>query len=83
MQSARRLEELHFWQRARQLARAIYDFTSDARFRHDRDLCSQLQRAAVSVMSNIAEGFGRGSNEEFVYFLYVAKGSIAEVESQL
>jgi four helix bundle protein len=80
---AKRFEDLIFWQKARQLTRLIYSFTSKAPFKADYGLREQLQRSSVSVMSNIAEGFGRGSNSEFVQFLFVAKGSLSEVKSQL
>ncbi|HEY6010894.1 MAG TPA: four helix bundle protein [Nitrospirota bacterium] len=80
---AKRFEDLIFWQKARELTRLIYGSTSKVPFKNDYGLREQLQRSAVSVMSNIAEGFGRGSNTEFVQFLFVAKGSLSEVKSQL
>jgi four helix bundle protein len=80
---AKRFEDLIFWQKSRKLTRLIYTSTSKAPFRTDYGLREQLQRSSVSVMSNIAEGFGRGSNSEFVQFLFVAKGSLSEVKSQL
>ena len=82
MAAVRRFEELRMWQASRRLANLIYALTGQASFR-DAALRNQMRRAAVSVMSNIAEGFGRGSNEEFIYFLYIAKGSLAELLSQL
>jgi four helix bundle protein len=82
MPGVNRFEDLVMWQRARRLANLIYRLTGESSFR-DPDLRSQMRRAAVSVMSNVAEGFGRGSNEELLYFLYIAKGSLAEVQSQL
>jgi four helix bundle protein len=82
MLAAKRFEDLRMWQRARQLANLIYKLTEQPAFQ-DPDLRSQMRRAVVSVMSNIAEGFGRGSNEELLYFLYVAKGSVIELQSQL
>src|SRR3989344_2512313 len=80
MATAKRFEELLVWQRARELVRAIYKETADWR---DRGLQDQIRRAAVSVLSNIAEGFERGSNVELVQFLYIARGSCAEVRAQL
>jgi four helix bundle protein len=80
---ASRFEELLFWQRSRELTRLIYSFTKAGKFRADFGLKDQIQRSCVSVMSNIAEGFGRGSNKEFIHFLFIAKGSLAEVQSQL
>ena len=76
-------EELEIWKDARALTRAVYQLTSDTRFSKDFGLRDQIRRASVSVMSNIAEGFERGGNQEFVQFLYVAKGSCGEVRSQL
>jgi len=82
MPSVKRFEDLLMWQRARSLANLTYKLTEQTSFR-DSDLRSQMRRASVSVMSNIAEGFGRGANEELLYFLYVGKGSVAELQSQL
>ncbi len=81
--AARRFEELAFWQQARELTRLIYGLTAKNGFVKDYGLKDQIQRAAVSVMSNIAEGFSRGSNVEFLRFLFIAKGSLSEVQSQL
>jgi four helix bundle protein len=76
-------EELVAWQKARLLTKAVYDVTRRGEFAKDFGLGSQLQRAAVSVMSNIAEGFERNRRAEFHQFLSVAKASSAEVRSQL
>ena len=76
-------EDLEAWKRARELARAVYRVTKTRSFRYDRPLRDQIRRAAVSVMSNIAEGFERGGNREFVQFLSLAKGSAGEVASDL
>jgi four helix bundle protein len=76
-------EELQIWKEARRLTHEIYRLTRDSRFSKDFGLSSQIQRAAISIMSNIAEGFERGGNQEFIQFLYVAKGSCGEVRSQL
>ena len=78
-----RLEDLIAWQRARQLAKEIYLSTSKKPFSRDFGLKDQITRAIVSVMSNIAEGFERGGRSEFHQFLVIAKGSCAEVKSQL
>ena len=83
MQAAKRFEELAFWQQARELTRAIYALTQKDGFTKDYGLKDQIQRAAISVMSNIAEGFSRGTNVEFLQFLFIAKGSLSEVQSQL
>ena len=76
-------EELVAWQKARLLAKAVYNVTRRGEFAKDFGLGGQLQRAAVSVMSNIAEGFERNRRAEFHQFLSVAKASSAEVRSQL
>ena len=76
-------EDLEIWKDARLLTRGIYQLTKDTRFSKDFALRDQIQRAAVSIMSNIAEGFERGGNQEFIQFLYVAKASCGEVRSQL
>jgi four helix bundle protein len=76
-------EELEIWQEARRLTQAIYQLTKREKFSRDFSLRDQIQRAAVSIMSNIAEGFERGGNQEFIQFLYVAKASCGEVRSQL
>lgn len=78
-----RFEELIAWQKARQLAGATYQVSSQGSFAKDFGLRDQIQRAAVSVMSNIAEGFERGSRAEFHQYLVIAKASCAEVRSQL
>ncbi len=79
----RRPEDLIAWQKARLLTRRIYALTGEARFGRDFGLRDQSRRAAVSVMSNIAEGFERGGAAEFRHFLLIAKGSCGEVISQL
>ncbi len=76
-------EELEIWKEARRLTGEVYKLTKDLKFSKDFDLSRQIQRAAVSIMSNIAEGFERGGNQEFIQFLYIAKGSCGEVRSQI
>lgn len=83
MSRVERFEELIAWQKARELTRTIYQTTRQGSFSHDRGLAGQVQRAAVSVMSNIAEDFERGTSADFHHFLLIAKGSCAEVRSQL
>ncbi|MDF1553847.1 MAG: four helix bundle protein [Deferrisomatales bacterium] len=73
-----RFEDLECWQAARELVKFVYAMFSVCRDYAFRD---QIQRAAVSVMSNIAEGFDRGGNKEFLHFLTIARGSLAEVKS--
>ena len=83
MATVQRFEDLEVWQEAKRLVKAIYTSTRQGAFAKDFGLRDQLQRAAVSVMSNIAEGFERGTNREFAQFLHIAKGSAGEVRSLL
>ena len=78
-----RFEEIDAWKKARELTRAVYRVTNGPAFARDFGLKDQIRSAAVSVMSNIAEGFERDGNREFVQFLATAKGSVGEVRSQL
>lgn len=78
-----RFEDIVAWQKARELVKEIYQASSDGRFAKDYGLRAQLRRAAVSIMLNIAEGFARKTNKEFVQFLVIAHGSAAEVQSAL
>ena len=83
MATVRRFEDLDVWQAARKLANHVYDCTADAPFSQDFGLRDQIQRAAVSVMSNIAEGFNSRTQRIFIDLLGRARGSAAEVQSQL
>jgi four helix bundle protein len=83
MATAQQFEDLGVWQDARELTKAIYSATKQRAFSRDFGLREQIRRAAVSAMSNIAEGFERGSRKEFVQFLNISKGSAGEVRSQL
>lgn len=76
-------EEINSWQKARQLNKKIYLITDNGAFRKDFDLARQIRRASVSISSNIAEGFERNTDKEFIHFLFIAKASAAEVRSQL
>jgi four helix bundle protein len=78
-----RFEDLIAWQKARQLTAQIYRVTSEGGFARDFGLKDQIRRAAVSILSNISEGFERMKPKEFHQFLSVAKGSCAELRSQL
>jgi four helix bundle protein len=78
---ARKFEDIEVWQLARTLVRDIYALTAQDKIRKYYSLTDQLQRAALSVMNNISEGFERQSNKEFVYFLNISKGSVGEVRS--
>lgn len=68
-----RLEEIQVWQKARHLTKQIYEATSNGRFAQDYGLRNQIQRASISIMANIAEGFGRRSDKEFANFLNMAR----------
>ncbi len=83
MGKIQRFEEIEAWILARELTGAIYTLARGPLLSKDFSLKDQLCRASVSIMSNIAEGFERGSNKEFIQFLYIAKGSAGEVRSQL
>ena len=83
MSKIEKFEDLVAWQKARELTQAIYAVTNNGAFSKDYGLRDQIRRASVSIMSNIAEGFGRGSMNEFHQFLVVSKASCAEVQSQL
>jgi four helix bundle protein len=79
-----RFEDIKAWQEARVLVKIIYEaIKSNKDFAGDYKLREQIHSAAVSIMSNIAEGFSRRTTKEFVQFLFIAKGSVAEVQSQL
>ena len=78
MEKAKRFEELWIWQQARELVKEVY---SDFKMIRDYGFKDQIQRAAVSVMNNIAEGFERHTNAELARFLDIAKGSCGEVRS--
>lgn len=79
----KRFEDIQGWQEARILVRQVYQLTSLAPLRNDYGLKDQIQRAAVSVMANIAEGFDCESNAEFARFLGIARRSVVEVQSLL
>ena len=83
MSKVNRFEDLIAWQKARKLTNAIYTITRQGLFAKDVGLSGQIQRAAVSIMSNIAEGYERSSRNEFYRYLNIAKASCAELRSQL
>ena len=83
MAGFRQFEEIGAWQQGRALVRDIYQLSRVGGLSKDFGLRDQIQRAAVSICSNIAEGFERRGNKEFIKFLWIAKGSAAEVYSQL
>ncbi len=75
-------EDLIAWQKARHLAGRVYAMTRATKFSADWSMARQMQRAAVSIVSNIAEGHERGGNKDFARFLLMAKGSCAELRAQ-
>ncbi|MCL5010947.1 MAG: four helix bundle protein [Patescibacteria group bacterium] len=83
MSTITKFEDLLSWQRARELTKRVYEITKQKPFCFDRGLKSQIQRAAVSVMANQAEGFTRGTRVELINYFYIAKGSAGEVQSHL
>ena len=78
-----RFEDIEAWKNARELAKSIYAATKESEFARDYALRDQIRRAVISISSNIAEGFEREGNKEFIQFLAIAKGSCGEVRSQL
>jgi four helix bundle protein len=76
-------EDLVIWKQSRELVNQTYTITRKDKFSKDWALVDQIRKAAISVMSNISEGFERGSNTEFMQFLYIAKASCGELRSQL
>ena len=83
MAAVKDFEELAIFQKARELSKKIYPITQRGEFKNDFRFVQQIRAAAGSIMDNIAEGFERGGNKEFLNFLYIAKGSCGEVRSQL
>ena len=83
MGAVRDFEELAIFQKARELSKKIYPVTQREGFYSDYRFVQQIRAAAGSIMDNIAEGFERTGNKEFINFLYIAKGSCGEVRSQL
>jgi len=80
----KRFEDIDAWKEARKLVQMVYDAIKQNKdFQKDYRLVNQIQGAAVSSMSNVAEGFSRKSNKEFIQFLFISKSSAAEVQSQL
>lgn len=78
-----RFEDIQAWQKARELNSEIYKITMSSPFSKDFSLCDQIRRTSISIMTNIAEGFGRLSKKEFANFLNIAHGSAAELQCHL
>ena len=83
MSAVKDFEELTIFQKARELSKKIYPITQRGEFKYDTRFVQQIRAAVGSIMDNIAEGFERTGNKEFLNFLYIAKGSCGEVRSQL
>src|SRR3990167_4038779 len=88
MATIEKFEDLIAWQKARLLTKEVYKNLNIETFKslnlqRDHGFCDQIQRASVSIMSNIAEGFERGTRQEFLNYLFIAKGSAGEVRAQL
>ncbi len=78
-----RFEDIECWQEARKIVNRVYCVCNVEKFRRDYSLIDQIKRAAISIMANIAEGFSRKGNKEFIQFLFIAKSSAAELQSHL
>ncbi len=83
MSKIKKFEDIESWKSARKLTKQIYEITAAGEFTRDFGLKDQIRRASVSTLSNIAEGFERGGDQEFLQFLSIAKGSCGEVRAQL
>lgn len=83
MPTINRFEDIKAWEKAREVDKYIFKLSSVGEFRTDYDLKSQIRRSSGSTMDNIAEGFGRAGNREFIQFWGISKGSANEVQSQL
>src|SRR3989338_2756197 len=83
MATIKQFEDLIAWQKARILTKFVHEISKYRNFEMDRGLQDQIRRASVPVMSNIAEGFDRGTRQEFLNYLFIAKGSCGEVKTQL
>ncbi len=83
MEKVRRFEDLEVFQRARMLCKEIYRITKVEPFKNDFRFVQQIRASSGSIMDNIAEGFERNGNKEYINFLYIAKGSCGELRSQL
>ncbi len=83
MMKIKKFEDIESWKKARRLTNDIYQMTGTGKFARDFGLKDQIRRASISILSNIAEGFERGGDKEFLQFLAMAKGSCGEVRAQL
>lgn len=83
MSGFKRFEDIEAWQLARVLCKLIYSYIQIEKFSKDYSTVNQINKSSSSIMDNIAEGFERGGNKEFIQFLYIAKASCGELRSQL
>lgn len=83
MATYKRFEDLPVWRKATDLAATMFTWNSNLAFCGKGDLANQLQRAALSISNNIAEGFDRGNTKELLHYLYIARGLAGEVRSML
>ena len=83
MSKIQRFEDLEAWKISREVTKEVYRVSANEKFVRDFGLRDQICRASVSIMSNVAEGFERDGDKEFIQFLYIAKASCGEVRSQL
>jgi four helix bundle protein len=83
MAKVEKFEDLDAWKAAREITRLIYSVSSNGNFAKDFALTNQIRRSSISILSNIAEGFERNGDKEFIQFLMIAKGSCGEVRAQL
>jgi len=79
----KRFEDLEVWSIARIITKKIYRITGNDQFKRDLSFQNQVRRCAVSIMANVAEGFERDTNREFIHFLYISKGSAGELRNHL
>ncbi len=78
-----KFEDLNIWKLSLEITKEIYDLTSQKEFSRDFCLRDQIRRAVISISSNIAEGFEKNNNNEFIRYLKIAKGSVGETRNQL
>ncbi len=83
MSTFKTFEDIQAWQKARELSKSIGKIIDEGKFKRNFSLMDQVERSSGSIMDNIAEGFERGGNREFLQFLYISKGSCGEFRSQL
>lgn len=83
MSTIKKFEDIIAWQKSRHLVKFVYELTKLPEFNRDYKFIDQIRSSSGSIMDNIAEGFERGGNKEFIQFLFIAKGSLGEVKSQL